>query len=225
MPRSQAERLWLLGGAIAALLLVLIGYFLLISPQRSQTSSTDAQVSSAQLQNSTLQSRIDTLQRQNKDLATYQSALKQAQLALPATSGLPAFLRTLQTIGSATQTTVAALSVNPPISLTPTTGATAPTPSSSAPTSASSTGTSAAAGPSIYALPITAQVIGSPAQLEAFLTQLQAVQPRAVLITDISQSSGATGSSPGATELQLTMQAFVAPDTADGQPIAPTTTP
>jgi hypothetical protein len=83
-----------------------------------------------------------------------------------------------------------------------------------APAGAGSVGASPAAGPQIYSLAITANVTGSPAALNKFLQQLQAVQPRAVLITQITEGSGVpvTGAKASATTtLQLTMQAFVAP--------------
>jgi hypothetical protein len=65
---------------------------------------------------------------------------------------------------------------------------------------------------------MTASVTGSSKALDNFLEQLQAVQPRAVLITQIGESTGTAGagagSGSGATTLQLTMQAFVSPASA-----------
>jgi hypothetical protein len=98
----------------------------------------------------------------------------------------------------------------------------AATPSATAATGATSGGTG------LYSLPITAQVSGTTTQLAAFLTQLQTVQPRAVLITQITQtatvangSGSSSGASPGSgsatTTLQLTMSAFVAPSSAAEQ--------
>ena len=69
-----------------------------------------------------------------------------------------------------------------------------------------------ATGTGVYGLPITAQVTGSPVALGQFLQQLQAVQPRAVLITKLIEGTGpVAGSKLAGTSLQLTMQAFVAP--------------
>jgi len=74
----------------------------------------------------------------------------------------------------------------------------------------------------VYAMTISAQITGSPTNLNRFLDQLQNVQPRAVLIASVNEASGAAnpgtgtgGSVPaGATTLQLTMEAFVAPNAA-----------
>jgi hypothetical protein len=77
----------------------------------------------------------------------------------------------------------------------------------------------------IYSLTTTVQLSGSPENLIRFLDQLQNVQPRAVLITQVQESSGANGTVAGAgrgtTTLQLTLQAFVAPP-ASAMSTAPT---
>lgn len=221
-PRSQQERLWLIGGSLAAFLLLLVGYFLLISPQRSDTSAQLSQLSAARQQNAVLQARINTLREQNKSLAKYQAAYAEARKALPTTSGVSDFLRSLQALGNATLTDVSSLKVGQPTSMT----AAAPAPagnysaghaSSAAPAPAAATNAAPATG-TIYALAIDATISGSPAALGKFLDQLQRVQPRAVLITSLNQSATQTaGGRAGAnapSTLHLSMQAFVAPSSA-----------
>lgn len=218
MPRSQLERVWLIGGVLVGLLLAVIAYAMFIGPQRGKTSDVNSQVGTAQTRNSTLQARIATLTAQNKNLARYQQALSQAELALPTTSGLPDFLRSLQSIGASTATDVTSLTVGTPTPVL-TTG-TAATPAATTAGSAA-----ASAAPKIFALPISAQVTGNDAQLSDFLTQLQAVQPRAVLIGQLTEGSVSTGGTTqkGAASdtLQITMQAFVSPaSAAEGQILA-----
>lgn len=223
MPATQRERLWLVGGALVALVLTMIGWFFFISPQNAQTAEVRGQVSEADSRNDLLQRRIALLASQNKNLATYQQKLAQAKLALPDTSGLPDFLRSLQSLGNATLAEVTSLTVGPPTDLTRR-GA-APAPSATASSGAASSGagsgasgaasTGEAAAQKVYALPITAQVNGSPSQLAQFLTQLQSVQPRAVLISSITLGSqGTSGKDTGTSVLNLTMKAFVAPASA-----------
>lgn len=227
MPATQRERLWLLAGAVAGVLVVVIGWFFFVNPQNSQTSDVDAQVSGARARNDLLDQRISVLAAQNKNLATYQQKLATAKLALPDSSGLPDFLRSLQALGNATMANVTSLSVGVPSDLS-----TAPLPgmaplgpvpapatgSSSAGGSAAGTaGTGAAPGPgpaAVYALPISAQVSGTRQQLTQFLTQLQSVQPRAVLISAIGFGTAGGPSAKGGsgtTTMSLTMDAFVAP--------------
>jgi len=209
MPNTRIERLWLLGGAFVAFLMVLLGYLLFIGPQRTQTSDVNAQRSTTQQTNSALRVRIDNLRQESKNLATYQDQVTQAQLALPSTSGLPDFLRTLQSIGNATLTNVTSLTVGAPTDVTAVSGA-APAASTTP-----ATGPPRPVGTRVYTLPITATVSGTASQLDQFLTQLQTVQPRALLISQLTETSGsATGKSGATTSLQLTMQAFVAPSSA-----------
>jgi type IV pilus assembly protein PilO len=223
VPRSQAERLWLIGGGLVAFLLILIGFFLVISPQRSQTSKVDSQVRAAREQNVALQQRIDALRQQNKNLARYRAQLATAKLALPAATGMSDFLRSLQALGNTTGTNVTSLTVGQPVDASSALTAAAPG-AASAPGAPAAT-TAAAAPPAgtvpvvtVYAMAISAQVSGTPAALNKFLQQLQEVQPRAVLITQIVETdaataksgAGSTGTAGGPT-LQLSMQAFVAP--------------
>jgi Tfp pilus assembly protein PilO len=215
MPRSSGERLWWIAGVLGAFVLILIGWFFLISPQRSSTSNVDNQVAAARQRNAGLQSRIDSLRAQNAQLAKYQASLHRAQLALPSESGLSDFLRTLQAIGTHTSTDVQALTVGAPVAITaPTTTPGNPAATTTAPAAPAAGTPPAATGTGVYGLPISAQVTGSPAALGQFLQQLQAVQPRAVLITKLLEGTGPVaggGSATTGTTLQLTMQAFVAP--------------
>ena len=216
VPRSQVERLWLVAGGLIAFIMLLVGYFFFISPQRSNTSDVQGQTATVRQQNAELQARLDALREQNKNLGKYQAELKAAEEALPSTSDTSDFVRTLESLGAATLTDVTELTVGQPVAVTPAT-VSQPTASASAP-AAAPTGTAApaapaAAAPGVYALPIMATVSGSANALSKFLDQLQAVQPRAVLISSISMSAGAANAGqPGdAYTLQLTLKAFVAP--------------
>ena len=222
--KSPRQRLWLAGGALVAFLLLLVGYLALIGPQRDDTASVRSDVDRTRSANAVLQSRISTLQTQNQRLSTYRAQAVAAMAALPSTSGVPAFLRTLQTLGTRTHTDAVSVTVGTPVDLTlvangtSTTAGTTGTAATTGTTAGAATTPAAPATPGVLGLPITAQVNGSPSALGQFLQQLQQVQPRAVLITQIIQgtSAGDTGTAAKATgsTLQLTMQAFVAPSMA-----------
>jgi hypothetical protein len=179
------------------------------------------QINVAKLRNGELRARLANLSEQNRNLAKYQTDIQQAKLALPDTSGLPDFLRTLQAIGAASQTNVTSLSVGTPSDLTaaalPQTGTGGATTGAATPskTTSSSSGAASGAGKKVYGLAISAVVSGSTAQLNEFLNQLQTVQPRAVLITAVTEAAGTA--SGATTTLNLTMQAFVQPASAAEQ--------
>jgi hypothetical protein len=229
VPRSQIERLWMIGGGLVALVITLIGWFFFISPQRSNTADVKGQVSTAAQERDQLRGKLDALRAQNRNLPKYRAELAQARLALPSTSGVPDFLRTLQALGTSTHVDVTAVTVGQPTQVTAPVAAgasaspgAAASPSSTAPSDGTTTATSAGApaapaGAQLFSLAITASVTGAPGALDEFLNQLQTVQPRAVLLTSATESSGSTGNggaaaAAGNTSLQLSMQAFVAPN-------------
>lgn len=197
MLKTQAERVRAAAAAVLAIVLAIIAYFGFILPQQGKTDDVHSQINDVKAQNATLEHKIATLAAQNADFATYQRAYQQAQLALPSSSGLPDLLRSLQSIGGATLTDVPSFTAGTPTDV-----------SSVAGSKKKTTG-----GMTVYALPITTEVSGTAEQLDAFLTQLQSVQPRAVLISSITQTSdkGAHSTAAGTITLDLTMQAFVAP--------------
>lgn len=226
--RSPIERLWITGGVIVALLLVLIGYLFFIGPQRSQTDDVDGQVAAARSQNAALEQRLEALRAQSRNLGTYQAQLRAAELALPAGDDIARFLRSLEALGAASLVKVTMVSVNQPTPVAP------PLPAGTASAAAGGAASAAAGGathasgggaaqaPSlagVVSYAISVQLTGSPSALVAFLDQLQSVQPRAVLISQLSESvgtgtgapAGAATAQPGQTSLQLQMLAYARP--------------
>ena len=234
VPRSSTERLWLVGGGTVALLLTVIAYFFFISPQRSETSDVHGQIATAGTKNTVLEHRLAQLRDENRNLSRYQAERDAAREALPSDTDVSDFLRSLQLLGAQTGTNVTSVTVGAPAAATPaplpgaTTSTTpaAPSASASANATAAPGGANAAPSSGVYGLAINAQVSGSPANLTRFLDQLQNVQPRAVLVTAVSETTGggaaagngAAASASGSTSLALTMTAFVAPNAVAPSP-------
>lgn len=188
MFETRIEKIWIGAGLVAALLLAVIAYFFLISPQNAQASDLHAQTSDAQVSNAVLQSKINSLRADQSNLATYKATLAADRAALPATDDMSDFLRTLQSVGQSSLVQVTSITVGT---------ATAP----------GATGSAQTAG-GVVALPITLQVTGTDARLLDFLTQLQRVQPRAVVLSQVNQQASTTSA---AQTLQISLQAFLAP--------------
>jgi len=225
MPRTSKEKLWMIGAGIVAFILVLIGYFMFISSQNSQTSGVRASVATANQHIAAARARVNSLQQQYANLAKYEADLEQAHLALPTTSGMPDFLRTLQALGAATQTTITSISVSPPAPLTAAGGSAASSGTSKSSTGSGTSGTSgtaagagsgAASGSAVYSLSITMTVSGAIGNFGDFLTQLQSVQPRAVLLSSVQETqtavSNSKGGGSGGSTLSISMEAFVQPE-------------
>jgi type IV pilus assembly protein PilO len=180
MGARHADRLWMIGGVLAAALLVAAGWFVAISPKKGEVTSLKEQTSTTEIRLISLRHRLAELEEQASKLATYRAALKTNQAALPTDSGVPDFLRQLQRSGDKVDVTVSGVTVSAP--------------------------QQDAALPAVYDLPITLTADGSPDNLGRFLDELQTVQPRAVLIesANLSSSAGAR------TSLSVTLKAFVA---------------
>lgn len=187
---ATRDRLWLLGGLIVAVLLAFITWQFLIKSQNDKTDSVKNDITTAQQQVTDSQRTLNQLKADNANLDKYKDALAAGQAALPSDAGIPAFLRELQTAGDQTGVGIAQLQV----------GAAGPV-----------TGTPASASSSTAVQQITIQLVasGPTDNVTAFLKQLQAVQPRAILITSLTESPGSAGA--GALTLNITFEVFVAP--------------
>jgi Tfp pilus assembly protein PilO len=195
---ARADRLWVIGGALAAALLLAIGWFFLIGPQRAQTAALNDEASAAQLQLTSQLHRLVDLRQQNAKLPEYRAQLAADQQALPTTSGLSDFLRQLQASGDRTAVSVSGVAVGAPLEVN-------------------------AADRSVYALPVTLTATGTIADLSGFLDQLQRVQPRALLIDNVAAAPGEHSLTlAGAVSLTFGVRVFVA--TADDAEPVPSAT-
>jgi Tfp pilus assembly protein PilO len=202
MGARNVARIWVIAGAAAIVLLTVASWFLLISPKFAEAADVRTQVDDTQTQLIALRKKIAGLEDQKSRLSTYKAALKANQRALPSDSGVPDFLRQLQGSGEATGVKVSGVSVAPPAQ---------------------------AAGVSgVWQLPITLTAEGGSDQLGEFLNQLQAVQPRAVLVQSANLTQGdaanttGTGGVAGKTSLSLSLLAYVSPPAGTGAPIVTT---
>ncbi|MEN3307735.1 MAG: hypothetical protein V7603_3937 [Micromonosporaceae bacterium] len=178
---KSSDRVWLIGGAVAAAVLVAATWFIFVSPQRAQAAELRAQTAVAQDSVATLRRHLAQLRRENANLGAYKAQLAREQAALPTEPGLSGFLRQVQSAGDAAAVSVGSVTVGLPAAV--------------------------AGNGKAYAMQIAVTADGTPTQLGSFLDQLQLVQPRAVLITNVST---AVGVSPATLTLTLTIQVFAA---------------
>ena len=199
--RGRTDRLWMIGGALGAVVLLGIGWFLFISPKKAQTSRLQNQLAATEVRQTVLQQRLGDLRRQNSRMPQYLAQLARDRQALPMTSNLSNFLRELQAAGDSTGVSVTGLLVGAPTQVT-------------------------VAGKQVFSLQIGLTATGTAAHLNLFLDQLQQVQPRAVLISSANAVSvGQAGTLAGTVTLTLSLQAFIAPPKgAETAPSSTTTT-
>jgi Tfp pilus assembly protein PilO len=198
MRSARADRVWVIGGALGAVLLLAIGWIFFIGPQRAQTGELNDQAAAAQLMLTAQRHRLVELRQQNTQLPQFRAQLALDQQALPGTSGLSDFLRQLQVGGDRTGVTVSGVVVAGPQEVT-------------------------AAERRLYALPVTLTATGAVAGLIDFLDQLQRVLPRAVLIDSVTAGPAEHAATlAGGVTVTLGVRVFVA-STDDPEAALPAT--
>jgi Tfp pilus assembly protein PilO len=196
MGARHADRLWMIGGVVAAALLIAGGWFLAINPKNAEADQLHDEKETTEIRLITLRQDLTKLQQDSEKLPQYKATLARNKLALPEDSGVPDFLRQLQDSGELVNVEVTGVTVSAPTVVT---------------------------GTAVYALPITVTAEGAAAGLGKFLDQLQRVQPRAVLIESANTAvTSGDEAKKDALTLTIALKAFVAPKA--GQPV-PTVSP
>lgn len=188
MAGRHIDRIWISAGAAVIVVLVAVGWFLLISPKYTEAADIRAQADTTRTQQLTLKRKLTELQKQSTQLAEFQAVLTKNEKALPSGSGVPDFLRQLQSSGDLAGVVVSNVTVAPP--------------------------TLVANSSTVYEVAMTMNADGTSDQLGAFLVRLQNVQPRAVLIG----SANLVTQDAGAATLNLMLKAFVVPPAGSGTP-------
>lgn len=199
----QDSRIWLVGGALIALVILALGWFVLIAPERSSAADRRTQTANIEQQNALLQARTQSLREKSKNLPTYTASLRAALAALPYDGALPSFTRELNAHAKANRVFLSSVTVGgvtPVVAAAPTAGATSPTPTPSG---------------ELLQLQVTLQSEGALSDQLAFLAAVRTDGPRRVLVTS-TQLSPTTGTSKTASVNQsstMTTQltAFSAP--------------
>ena len=184
MGARQINQLWIIAGVVAIALLGMLTWFLAVSPQRTDAAALEEQTQAAHDQADVLRARIVKLKADKANLPNLKAELAARHAALPANSGVPAFLRQLQATGTKVGADISGVTVGDPAAMD--------------------------SSPGVWELPIQLTAQGTATQLDGFLKQLQGSgQKRAVLIENANLT--ADGSTDGETSLNLTVKAFVAP--------------
>ena len=186
MDARRTDRIWLIGGIVAIVVIVAAAYLLAISPKFAEADTVQTGADDTTIQLTKLKKDVAALKEQDAKKATYQAELDKLLTNLPETYGMPAYLRSLQNAGAAVDVEVTVLSA----------GSTVVSPT--VPTTAE--------------LPMSLTASGTTANVSKFLVQLQNTQPRAVLLDAISladeNSDATTSSAASKVTATLTMTAF-----------------
>jgi Tfp pilus assembly protein PilO len=165
------KKLWIILTAVACVLILVGGWFLLVSPQRAKVASIKADTESQQSVNQGLQSKLSILQAGAAQVPAQQAQIDKIKQQIPTAPQLPTLIRSVSQAASDAGVTLGTF------------------------TPASPTDVVGAAGVSFVAL--TASVKGGYFALEQFLNNLEQIQ-RALLVNGVaidSQGASSSGSS------------------------------
>jgi Tfp pilus assembly protein PilO len=171
---------------LGSIVVLAAGWFLLVSPKRTEAEALRTQAAGQVTANSQLETQLTVLKAQAKDLPKQQARLAAVAAKIPSTPALPALIRALTT--ASTSAGVELVSVTP---ATPAVIAGAPT---TAQTPA------AAAPPSdagqLAAIPLTLNIVGGYFQVEQFVANLESL-PRSLRVTNLKLTPGTNPVKPG----------------------------
>jgi Tfp pilus assembly protein PilO len=164
-------------GAVAAVVVLLAGWVLVVKPQKSKVSDLNDQTAQQNSANSLLLTQISSLQSEQKELPQQQLALQKFSTEVPDTPAEPTLIRQLTTAAQRSDVEL--------VAITPGT-ATALAASGAASASTTSTlGAAPATTSPLYELPVALSIIGSYANIESFFNSIEHLA-RATLITTFS---------------------------------------
>jgi Tfp pilus assembly protein PilO len=229
-------RQWTVFTAIAVIVVLLAGWFLLVKPQSTKASTLRSEATTQQASNALIQTQIASLQNEQAQLPEQQKELQKFATQVPADASEPAAIRQLSAAATGSGVNL--------VSLTPGT-ASAVAVAGAAPGSTALTAPSSSAG-QLVQLPVTLAILGSYANVESFFLSLEKL-PRALLVTgwSLCPTTGSSATSavsctppaapsnftppPGVDELGGTISAtvFYAPPAGTAvstTPVAPTGT-
>ena len=222
MSRLQDARVWIGGGVVAAVLILVAGWFLLLGPQLAHAADLRDQASQAQADNAALQGKVGELRRQNAQLPSLVADLRQARSQLPAASDLAGLTTEIGGHAAAAHVAVTSLTVAPATAAASTAapaasgaasdeggsgaaggGGAAGAAASPAPSAPAAGATAPGATGKLYEVPVTVVTTGSLAQQRIFLTRLSTLGPRAVLVGSTQLGAGGSGGSGGTDSASL----------------------
>ena len=179
---------------LGCLMVLAAGWFLLVSPKRSEAADLRAQGEAQVAANAQLQTKLTVLKAQAKDLPKQQAKLAAVAAKIPDNPALPALIRALTTASTAAGIELVSVTPGAPAAAGAATVAGRP----AGPAAAPATGAAPAAAPAaasasagqLASIPLTLSVAGGYFQVQQFLANLENL-PRSMRITGLTLAPGA----------------------------------
>lgn len=186
---------------LGCLVVLAAGWFLLVSPKRSDASALRTAAESQVAANAQLSTQLQVLKAQAKDLPKQQARLAAVAAKIPANPALPALVRALTAAATASGVELVSMTPGNPTLVV---GAAATTPAATT-GSAAAAPTTAGASPSagqLASIPLTLNIVGGYFQAEQFVAALESL-PRSMRVTALTVAPGANPVKPASENATL----------------------
>ena len=169
---SDMRQRWLLIGGIGSVLLLLIGYFLIISPARGQLDELNVAIADQEAKNQQLTAKLAQLKSQVAEVPAKIKEVRAVQAKMPASMEQPALVRSLEQAAGSAGVSLTNISASTPTAIE-----------------------GAPGNLELVGLPYTMNATGSYSQLKTFVSGLEQLE-RAFLLTTLTVAGGSddTGS-------------------------------
>lgn len=205
---SSKMKQWVALTAVGVLAVLAAGWFLLVSPKRTEAAQVRDEVASQQSQNRGLQTQLATLKAQQKTMPAQAAKLAMVAAKIPDNPAQPALIRALSAAADDAGVELVSMTPGQPAAVTgaaATTlpGATTPGAAKSGTAKPAGTKTLAAAGSTSYnpgvltSIPMTINVVGGYFQVEQFFDRLENLA-RAAKVTGFTMAPGSNPMKPEA---------------------------
>ena len=188
---------WIALTAVAVLAISAAGWFLLVSPKKSEAGELNVQADAQLATNDGLRTQVSVLKAQAKELPTQQAKLAAVTAKIPADPALPTLIRSLTAAADEAGVRLVSITPSPPTPLA--------APVAAAPVAPVDTTSDEAAAPAVVAapaasalltVPVAINVVGSYFQVEQFVALLEGL-PRALRISNLTVTPGADPTATG----------------------------
>ena len=182
---------WVVLSLVGALGIMAVGWFLLVSPKRSEAAELRIQTASQLSANALLQTQIDVLKSQATELPKEQATLADIAAKIPAGPELPHLVRSLSDAAATAGVQLVSITPGTPAPVVPVAPAAAPATGETAPQPAAP-----AAGPAgqLANVPVSVSIVGDYFEVAAFIAALETL-PRAFRVNDLTLAPGVSPTS------------------------------
>jgi type IV pilus assembly protein PilO len=209
-------RKWSAAAAVLIVAIVAAGWFLLVSPKRSDAADLKAQTATQENDNVALQQKLEELKAQQADLPEQRARLAEIASKIPGNPALPSLVRDLTAAGRKVGVSIDSMAPSAPVAVaTAAPGVVAPAPAPAA----SATGTT----DTLLQVPLTLKVTGSYFELEQYVNKLEGLK-RSFLVTGFNIEPATIDLHPeGALTITINGRVFLSQPTVPAAvtPVAP----